>query len=94
MKQALGRKMSMRGHDVRDWNARVAVAVREQAGIEAAFDRADGFDRLGDARRALDWLDRADRLSGGLSPAYLAKRERLARGVARANAAEPGAPAR
>jgi hypothetical protein len=66
------------------WDERVAIEVRRQRLIEAAFDRSDAYDRLGDDRHALGWLDRAEALSGGLSPAYRLVRTRLRRRIARA----------
>ena len=60
------------------WNALVAREVAYQQDIEAAFDRAEAFERLGDLRLALEWLDRAGELSGGLSPECCAQRARLA----------------
>ena len=66
------------------WDERVAIEVRRQRLIEAAFDRSDAHARLGDDRHALDWLDRAAALSGGLSPAYRLVRTRLTRRIARA----------
>jgi hypothetical protein len=63
---------------VLEWDERVAREVEHQARIEATFDRADACERLGDFEHALAWLHRADALSGGLSPTYLAKRARLA----------------
>ena len=60
-----------------DWDALVAVEVSHQGAIEAAFDRADGFERLGELRLALNWLDRACELSGGPSPASSETRARL-----------------
>jgi hypothetical protein len=70
--------------DSRLWDERVAIEVRRQRLIEAAFDRSDGYARLGDDGQALDWLDRAEALSGGLSPAYRLVRTRLTRRIARA----------
>ena len=61
------------------WDALVEREVAHQRDIEAAFDRADACERLGDLRHALDWLDRACELSGGLSPECCAQRARLAR---------------
>jgi hypothetical protein len=61
-----------------DWDALVAREVARQGDIEAAFDRADACERLGDPRLALEWLDRARDLSGGLSPACRAQWARLA----------------
>ena len=73
--------------EVQEWDRRVAREAEHQARIEAAFDRADAFDRLGDAELALEWLDEAGALSGGLTPTYRAKRLRLGRWVARRRAA-------
>jgi hypothetical protein len=61
------------------WDALVARESKRQATIESAFDRADACERLGDFRLAVDWLDRACELSGGLSPLCRAQRARLAR---------------
>lgn len=66
-----------------DWDERVAREAEHQALIEAAFDRVDEYERLGDFENALEWLSRADALSGGLPPAYCAKRARSVREVAR-----------
>jgi hypothetical protein len=63
------------------WDTLVAAEVSRQGDIEAAFDRADGYERLGDPRLALKWLDQARELSGGLSPAGSAQRARLARAL-------------
>jgi hypothetical protein len=65
------------------WDALVAREGKRQQDIEAAFDHADAFERLGDLRLALNWLDRARELSGGLSPECSAERARLARQVER-----------
>lgn len=67
-----------------EWNERVAREVERQAYIEATFDRADACERLGDFEQALEWLHRADALSGGLSPTLLAHRSRLANSAHRA----------
>jgi hypothetical protein len=64
-----------------DWDTLVAREVSRQGDIEAAFNRADGYERLGEPRLALKWLDRARELSGGLSPAGTAQRARLARAL-------------
>jgi hypothetical protein len=69
--------------ETQEWDRRVEREVEHPARIEAAFDRADAFDRLGDVELALDWLDEAGTLSGGLTPAYRAKRLRLGRELAR-----------
>ena len=63
--------------EAQEWDERVALEAAHQARIEAAFDRVDEFDRLGEAERALEWLDKADALSGGLTSAYREKRLRL-----------------
>ena len=73
--------------EAQEWDRRVAREAEHQARIEAAFDRADAFDRLGDAELALEWLDEAGALSGGLTRTYRAKRLRLGRWVARRRAA-------
>jgi hypothetical protein len=64
------------------WDARVAREVRHQEVIEACFDRAEAYERLGDFVHAVDWLDRASELSGGLPRAYRARRELWARAAA------------
>jgi tetratricopeptide (TPR) repeat protein len=61
------------------WDDRVAREVRHQEVIEASFDRAEAYARLGDFERALEWLDRAAALSGGLPAGYRARRARWAR---------------
>jgi hypothetical protein len=50
--------------------------------IEASFDRADAYARLGDFEHALEWLDRAAAASGDLPPAYRAQRASWARAAA------------
>jgi tetratricopeptide (TPR) repeat protein len=50
--------------------------------IEASFDRADAYARLGDFEHALEWLDRAAEVSGDLPPAYRAQRASWARAAA------------
>jgi hypothetical protein len=60
-----------------DWDALVAREVTRQQDIETAFDRADACERLGDPRLALEWLDRARELSGGLSTAGCVQWARL-----------------
>jgi hypothetical protein len=66
-----------------EWDALVAREVVRQGGIEAAFDYADACERVGDLQLALEWLDRAGRLSGGLSPACRAQRAGLAHKLTR-----------
>jgi tetratricopeptide (TPR) repeat protein len=64
--------------DDHEWDERVAREVRHQEVIEASFDRAEAYARVGDIEQALAWLDRAATLSGGLPPAYRARRARWA----------------
>jgi hypothetical protein len=64
--------------DDREWDERVAREVRHQEVIEASFDRAEAYGRVGDIEQALAWLDRAATLSGGLPPGYRARRARWA----------------
>jgi hypothetical protein len=66
---------------LRAWDERVAHEAEHQARIEAAFDRADAFDRLGYPALALEWLDLAEAIGGGLPPLYRAKRAQLARAI-------------
>ena len=56
--------------------------ARHQEVIEASFDRAEAYERLGDFEHALEWLDRAAAVSGGLPAAYRAQRARWARAAA------------
>jgi hypothetical protein len=69
---------------VLEWDEHVAREVERQARIEATFDRADACERRGDVECALQWLRRADALSGGLSPSQLAQRSRVANSAHRA----------
>jgi tetratricopeptide (TPR) repeat protein len=66
----------------RRWDERVARELRHQEVIEASFDRADAYARLGDFEHALEWLDRAAAVSGDLPPAYRAQRASWARAAA------------
>jgi hypothetical protein len=61
------------------WDDHVAREVQHQEVIEASFDRAEAYGRLGDFEHALEWLDRAAVASGGLPGAYRALRARWAR---------------
>jgi hypothetical protein len=65
------------------WGALVARQVKLHASIEAALDRADACEHAGDFALALDWLDVASTLGGGLSPSCSAQRARCARGLER-----------
>jgi hypothetical protein len=64
--------------DDREWQKHVAREARHQEVIEASFDRAEAYARVGDLAQAVAWLDRAATLSGGLPPAYRARRARWA----------------
>ena len=68
--------------DDREWDERVAREVQHQEVIEASFDRAEAYGRLGDFEHALEWLDRAAVASGGLPEAYRVQRAHWARGAA------------
>jgi tetratricopeptide (TPR) repeat protein len=68
--------------DQQGWDELVAREAMHQEVIEASFDRAEAYERLGDFQQALEWLDRAAALGGGLPPAYQAKRARWARAAA------------
>lgn len=68
--------------DGRTWDERIAGEVRHQEIIEASFDRAEAYGRLGDFEHALEWLDRAAAVSGGLPTTYRAQRARWARAAA------------
>ena len=61
-----------------EWEKHVAREARHQEVIEASFDRAEAYARVGDLEQAVAWLDRAATLSGGLPPAYRARRARWA----------------
>ena len=58
----------------RAWDRQVALEVRHQEVIEATFDRAEAYARLGDFKRAVEWLDRAATVGGELPATYRAKR--------------------
>jgi hypothetical protein len=62
-----------------EWDSLVAREVAQQARIEAAFDRVDACERLGDLDCALAWLARAEELGSGLPRAYRAQRARWSR---------------
>ena len=66
-----------------EWDELVAREAIHQEVIEASFDRAEAYERLGDFDRALEWLDRAAALGGGLPPAFRARRARWARATRR-----------
>jgi hypothetical protein len=68
--------------DDRKWDERVGREVRHQEVIEATFDRAEAYARLGDFEHAVEWLDRAATVSGGLPRAYRAQRQRWVRTTA------------
>jgi Tetratricopeptide repeat len=58
---------------------RVARQMKLQSDIEATLDLADACERRGEFGRAVECLDRARALSGGLSFAGLAQRARCVR---------------
>jgi hypothetical protein len=60
---------------------RVARQMKLQADIEASLDQADVCERRADFAHALECLDRARALSGGLSLACLAQRARCVRAL-------------
>lgn len=68
--------------DERGFDASTAREGRHRELIEATLDRADAYQRLGDFEHALEWLDRAAAINGGLPAAYRAKRARCARAAA------------
>lgn len=74
-----------------EWEGHVALAQARQAGIEAAFDRADAYEQLGDFEHALECLNSASALSGGLSAACRAEHARFARKLARQRSCPAGA---
>jgi hypothetical protein len=68
----------------REWDRQVAREVMHQEVIEATFDRAEAYARLGDFERAVEWLDRAATVGGELPAAYRAKRAGWTRQVTHA----------
>lgn len=74
-----------------EWDGRVAREAAHQARIEAAFDRVDAYERLGDLECALAWLARAEELAGDLPPAYRAQRARWAPELTRRQGLATGA---
>ena len=76
--------MAQPGSNVqRERDERVAGETRHQEVVEASFDRAEAYGGLGDFEHALEWLDRAAALGGGLPLAYGVKRARWARAASR-----------
>jgi len=68
--------------DERGLDPSTAGEVRHREIIEASLDRAEAYQRLGDFEHALEWLDRAAAINGGLPAAYRAQRARCARAAA------------
>ena len=66
----------------REWDEHVGREAKHQELIEATFDRAEAYARLGDFEHAVEWVDRAAALSGDLPPAYQMKRARWSRTAA------------
>jgi hypothetical protein len=60
----------------REWDGHLAREAQHQELIEATFDRAEAYARLGDFEHAVAWLDRAAALSGDLPRPYQVKRAR------------------
>jgi hypothetical protein len=60
----------------RGWDEHVGREAQHQELVEATFDRAEAYARLGDFEHAVEWLDRAAALGGDLPPTYQAKRAR------------------
>jgi hypothetical protein len=60
----------------RESDQHVEREAKHQELIEATFDRAEAYARLGDFEHAVEWLDRAATLSGDLPPTYQVKRAR------------------
>jgi hypothetical protein len=58
----------------REWDEHVGREAQHQELIEATFDRAEAYARLGDFEHAVEWVDRAAALSGDLPPTYQVKR--------------------
>ena len=52
--------------DQQEWDELVAHEAMHQEVIEASFDRAEAYERVGDYQQALEWLDRAAGLGGRL----------------------------
>ena len=63
----------------RAWDEHGARGAQHQELIEATFDRAQAYARLGDFEYAVEWLDRAAALGGDLPPTYQMKRARWSR---------------
>jgi anti-sigma regulatory factor (Ser/Thr protein kinase) len=60
----------------REWDEPVGREAQHQELIEAIFDRAEAYARLGDFEHAVEWLDRAATLGGDLPRTYQVKRAR------------------
>ncbi len=71
------------------WDPQIALQMDHQHRIEDAFDRAELCELLGDLELALEWLDLAAALSGGLSRDFRLRRTRWLCELAR-----PGASGR
>ena len=72
----------------RAWDTQVAREVMHQEVIEATFDRAEAYARLGDFKRAVEWLDRAATVGGEL-PATIAEARTLGSGPGRPGLRRP-----
>ena len=72
-------------------NGHLAAAsdkAQHQALMQATFDRAEAYARLGDLGHAVEWLDRAARLNGDLPLSYQEKRARWDRAPLRPGLAD------
>jgi hypothetical protein len=67
----------------REWDEHAAREAQHRELIEATFDRAEAYARLGDFEHAVEWLDRAATLCGDLPPTYRVKRARWDRALLR-----------
>jgi tetratricopeptide (TPR) repeat protein len=85
------RQMPPESVDDRAWRDRVAREALHQELIEATFDRAEAYERLGDFERALESLDRAVALGGELPQAYRVQRDRCLRAASRRRGSATGA---
>jgi hypothetical protein len=65
--------------DQREWQDLVAREAMHQEVIDASFERAEAYERLGDFKHATEWLNHAAALAGGLPPAFRTKCARWAR---------------
>ena len=60
------------------WDPQIVLQMDHQHRIEDAFDRAELCELLGDLELAIEWLDLAAALSGGLSRDFRSEADALA----------------